>query len=260
MTRAHGNYRIGTSGYVYKHWRGDFYPKILRQKDWFEHYAGHFDSVEINNSFYRLPPPEIFAQWRERAPKGFLYAIKYSRFGTHMKRLLDPEQHMARFLMSALELRRALGPVLVQLPPNWGADAERLNRFLAVAPKKLRWAIEFRDASWLCKPVYEVLERHNAALVIHDLLPKHPEVRTADWCYRRYHGQNYDGCYTPQYLAAHARRIAEDLDAGRDVYAYFNNDLGGHAVRNALDLRRYLDARVSTENGPRQMASIHRGQ
>lgn len=246
MPHAHGSYRIGTSGYVYNHWRGDFYPKKMTQKDWFEHYAAHFATVEINNSFYRSPSPDTFAQWRARAPKGFVYAVKYSRFGSHMKRLLDPEQHMARFLVSALELRETLGPVLVQLPPNWGADPERLDAFLRVAPKKLRWALEFRDASWLYEAVYAVLRRHNAALVIHDLLPDHPEVRTADWCYRRYHGQNYGGSYTPQYLGAHARMMAADLDAGRDVYAYFNNDVGGHAVRNALALRRYLDARVVT--------------
>ena len=245
MKHARSNYRIGTSGYVYGHWRGSFYPQEMPQKDWFGHYAARFDTVEINNSFYRLPPPETFAQWRERAPKGFLYAVKYSRFGSHMKRLLDPEQHMARFLASALELRETLGPVLVQLPPNWRADPERLDAFLGVAPKKLRWAIEFRDASWLCGPVYAVLRRHNAALVIHDLLPHHPELRTADWSYRRYHGQNYSGSYTPQFLSAQARLIADDLEAGRDVFVYFNNDLGGHAIRNALALRRYLDARVA---------------
>lgn len=245
MTRVHGEFRVGTSGYVYAHWRGDFYPQDMAQKNWFDHYAAHFDTVEINNSFYRLPSPETFAQWRDRAPAGFLYAVKYSRFGSHMKRLLEPEQHMARFLMSALELQHTLGPVLVQLPPQWSSDPERLDAFLQVAPKKLRWAIEFRDSSWLCDEVYDVLQRHNAALVIHDLLPKHPEVQTADWAYRRYHGQNYSGCYTSQCLGAQARMLALDLAAGRDVYVYFNNDLGGHAVRNALALRRYLEARVA---------------
>jgi uncharacterized protein YecE (DUF72 family) len=235
-----GELRIGTSGYEYRHWRGDFYPRKLPHRQWFEHYAERFDSVEINNTFYRLPAPEVFDGWRERAPPGFCFALKYSRYATHMKRLRDPEEALARFLEAAERLRGRLGPILVQLPPHWRADPERLDAFLRAAPRRHRFAVEMRDESWLCDEVYDVLRRRGAALVIHDLIERHPSELTAGWTYLRFHGRGYGGSYSQQALSAWARRIRRWLREGRDVYAYFNNDRGGHAPRNASDLRRLV--------------------
>ena len=232
--------RIGTSGYQYKHWKGDFYPKKLPVKDWFEYYARHFNTVEINNTFYRMAQAETFAEWKEAAPKDFCYAIKYSRFGTHLKKLKDPEGHVDYFLERVIHLGDTLGPVLVQLPPNWKRNLERLQKFLEVTPKDLRWAVEVRDPDWLSEEFYEVLRTENAALVIHDMIPHHPRVVTADWTYLRYHGQNYSGSYSEEQLSAIAGDIRDHQEHGRDVFAYFNNDLGGHAVWNAIALKKML--------------------
>ena len=137
-------------------------------------------------------------------------------------------------------MQRSLGPVLVQLPPRWRVNPERLDAFLAQAPKRYRWALEFRDASWLNDAIYALLERHQAALCQHDMIAGHPRRVTADWVYLRYHGDHYSGSYSHQFLAAQARRIADYLAEGLDVYAYFNNDAQGYAVENALALKRYL--------------------
>ena len=235
---------IGTSGYQYDDWRGRFYPGHLPKKQWFAHYAQHFDTVEINNTFYHLPGASTFDEWRAAAPPGFRYALKYSRYGTHLKRLKEPEGHIARFMEVAQRLGPLLGPILVQLPPRFNADPARLDAFLRAAPRNRQWVLEFRDPSWLCEEVYTVLERHRAALCIHDLLADHPRRITAGFTYLRFHGQAYGGSYSSQFLTAEARRIRGYLAAGLEVYAYFNNDIGGHAVHNALDLERYLDYKV----------------
>ena len=235
-----GSVRIGTSGYQYDHWKGVFYPERLAKKRWLEYYAARFDTVEVNNTFYNLPGAEVFDAWREAAPEGFCYSLKYSRYGSHMKRLKDPDEPLERFLERAERLGDALGPILVQLPPNWNVDVERLAVFLEAAPRRHRWTVEVRDPSWLCEEVYGVLEAHDAALTVHDMIPDHPRRVTADWTYLRFHGDHYSGSYSHQYLTAVARRIRRHLADGVDVYAYFNNDEAGNAVRNALDLRRYL--------------------
>jgi uncharacterized protein YecE (DUF72 family) len=235
-----GRCHIGTSGWQYASWRGAFYPEDLPQRDWLACYAARFDTVEVNNSFYRLPSAEVFEAWRERAGPGFCFAVKFSRYGSHLKRLRDPEGPVERFLERARRLGPRLGPVLVQLPPRWPVDVERLARFLEVVPRPPRWCIEFRDPSWLCEPVYALLRRQGAALCIHDLIERHPREVTADFVYLRFHGDHYGGSYSPQQLSAEARRIAAHLRRGLDVHAYFNNDADGHAVANALDLRRYV--------------------
>lgn len=241
MTEPCGRLRAGTSGYQYRHWRGRFYPLALRQKDWFGYYAERFDTVEINNTFYRLPEPATFGQWRERAPAGFQYALKFSRYGSHIKRLKDPQQSLEPFLNGAERLGNHLGPILVQLPPRWKASPERLDHFLAQAPGAYRWAVELRDPDWFRDDVYAVLRRHGAALCLHDMIPGHPRVLTADWTYLRFHGHEYGGSYSPQYLTGQAREIHGMLDQGLDVYAFFNNDEDAHAVFNALDLKRLVD-------------------
>jgi uncharacterized protein YecE (DUF72 family) len=238
--RRRGRLRVGTSGYQYDHWRGLFYPAGLAKKRWFAHYAGHFDTVEINNTFYRLPAAATFDAWREAAPKGFCYALKFSRWGTHLKRLTDAKATIDLFLERAERLGNSLGPILVQLPPRWRANPERLDEFLAHAPKRHRWAVEFRDPSWLCAEVYAVLRRRRAALCFHDRLADHPRAVTADWVYQRFHGVEYGGDYGRRTLRAEAEQMRGWLADGLDVYAYFNNDVGGFAVPNARDLRRLV--------------------
>jgi uncharacterized protein YecE (DUF72 family) len=235
-----GQVRIGTSGYQYKHWKGLFYPSDLPQKQWFAFYARHFDTVEINNTFYGLPAADTFAAWRRQAPPGFLYALKFSRYGSHLKRLKDARATITTFLGRARRLKKFLGPILVQLPPNFRADPERLAGFLKAAPRSIRWAVEFRDVSWLNEEVFSLLQKHNAALCIHDMIKDHPRRITADWTYLRFHGQRYSGSYTPEQLRAEAQWIKQQLADGKDLYAYFNNDAQGHAVTNAADLRRYV--------------------
>jgi uncharacterized protein YecE (DUF72 family) len=241
--RPAGRLRLGTSGYQYRHWRGVFYPRELPVSQWLSFYAQHFDAVEINNTFYGLPAPASFAHWREQTPEGFCFALKFSRYGSHMKRLKAPRSTLRPFLARARRLGPKLGPVLVQLPPRWRADPARLDAFLAATPRGLRFAVEFRDASWLCDEVFAVLERRRAALCIHDLLEGHPRELTAGWTYLRFHGPPAGGGYPPQTRAAWARRIRAWLRRGVDVHAYFNNDVGGHAVADARALRRALRRR-----------------
>lgn len=233
-------FRLGTSGYQYNHWRGRFYPEGQPKRKWFELYTGEFNSVEINKTFYNLPKAETVDDWRERAPHDFLFALKYSQFGTHMKRLKDPASHVGVFMERAERLGEKLGPILVQLPPHFKANPERLDAFLEAVPDDQRWTLEFRDEDWFRDEVYEVLRRHNAALCLHDMMPGNPEVVTADWVYLRYHAAQHEGDYPHQALSASAERIRQWLNDGLDVYAYFNNDVGGHAVHNAQDLRRYV--------------------
>jgi uncharacterized protein YecE (DUF72 family) len=160
---------IGCSGWQYRHWRGDFYPAELPQSLWLEYYAERFDTVEINNTFYRLPEAPTFAAWGRRAPRGFVYAVKASRFLTHMKKLKDPEEPLQRFFTRARRLEHAFGPVLYQLPPNMHVNLERLSTFLQALPRTRRHAIEFRDPSWYVDEVFAELERHKVALCLHDM-------------------------------------------------------------------------------------------
>jgi uncharacterized protein YecE (DUF72 family) len=240
MSGYQGALRIGTSGYHYDHWRGVFYPEDLPKDEWFAYYARQFDTVEINNTFYRLPEAATFDAWRRQAPKGFCYALKFSRYGSHIVRLKKPRDTIGRFLERADRLGDFLGPMLVQLPPNWKADPERLDAFLNAASKDHRWAVEFRDPRWLCEEVFTILASHNAALCIHDMIDDHPRRITADWVYLRFHGDHYSGCYTSQALKVQAKWIKQQLGDGKDIFAYFNNDAEGYAVRNAAELKRYV--------------------
>jgi uncharacterized protein YecE (DUF72 family) len=239
MSRKAGRLRIGASGYEYAHWRGAFYPPDLPKKRWFTYYAQRFDTVEINYTFYRLPPAHTFDAWRDQAPEGFSYALKFSRYATHLKHLKEPDELIKRFLERASRLGEVLGPILVQLPPHWHADTERLTTFLQAAPRGYRWAVEFRDPDWFCDEVFDILRAHGAALCIHDLLANHPQHLTTDWGYWRFHGRSYGGTYAQEALQAQARTLKQYLNDGLDVFVYFNNDAQGYAVQNAADLRRY---------------------
>ncbi|MFP4515631.1 MAG: DUF72 domain-containing protein [Desulfovibrionales bacterium] len=233
---------IGTSGYQYDHWKKIFYPDGLPKARWFEFYMSRFATVEINATFYHLPKKKTFEQWLENAPEWFVYTLKYSRYGTHVKKLKDSPETLSRFLENADPLRPRLGSVLVQLPPRWNKNADRLAAFFKAAPPDIRWAVEFRNESWLSEDIFSILEQNNAALVVHDHIKPHPERVTADWTYLRFHGGTVgSGGYSPKKLRSVADTIADHLDAGRDVYAYFNNDWDGHALYNARDLIGLLE-------------------
>lgn len=241
----YGTSHIGCSGWVYRDWRGPVYPPELPQRAWFGHYATLFNTVEINATFYRLPAVHTVEGWAAQAPPGFEYAVKVGQFGSHRMKLLDPTGWLGNHLDRVRRLGPSLGPNLVQLPPRWKRNLERLDAFLTVAPRDVRWAIEIRDPSWFHDDVFALLERHGAALCLHDMVAAHPWILTTSWTYVRFHGpialtNKYQGRYGPRRLAPTARRLQAWLEAGVDVYAYFNNDYDGHAIADAQSLRETL--------------------
>lgn len=231
--------RVGCSGWQYRHWRGEFYPDVVPASRWLEYYASHFDTVEINNSFYRLPTAATFATWRERVPPGFVYAVKASRYITHLKKLKDPEDPLERLFSRAVKLRRTLGPVLYQLPPSWPLNLGRLRKFLAALPKRRRHAVEFRDPSWYVEEVFESLREHRVALCLHDMADSSTGLKmVGPFVYARFHGPSkYRGAYDEERLRECAAWCAARLCEGIRIYAYFNNDIGGHAPRDATRFR-----------------------
>lgn len=237
------------------------YPDDLPQRRWFEHYQTLFDTVELNSTFYRLPSTAAVERWAAAAGEGFLYAVKLGAFGSHRMKLADSASWLPNHLDRVERLGVHLGPNLVQLPPRWKRDAGRLDEFLTTAPGTIRWAVELREPSWLHDDVFDTLRRHQAALCIHDLLADHPFVLTTDWTYVRFHGPDalnrpYHGAYGSQRLHAWAERLAPLIDRGTDVYAYFNNDWYGHAVRDAQELRRELQAPTTRSRRPRRPGPV----
>jgi uncharacterized protein YecE (DUF72 family) len=247
--------RIGTSGWHYQHWREFFYPpgeapSLIR-------YAEHFDTVEINNSFYRLPSDETFQAWRERSPPGFLFAVKASRFITHMKKLTDPEGSFEKFFSAVAHLGPKLGPILFQLPPKWRCNLERLEGFLqTIAPKRLRCAFEFRNETWFGPEVEDLLRRHNAAFCIYDIAQRRsPLPATAEFVYIRLHGPEaaaYAGSYSDDVLSEWAGRIEGWRAEGRDVFCYFDNDQKAYAAGDALRLKAMIEQRRSGARSPQR--------
>ena len=237
--------RIGTSGWHYKHWLGVFYPEGTRPSEMFQVYARHFDTVEINNSFYRLPTATTFDNWRESSPRNFCYAVKASRFITHMKKLKDPQSSSAKFFLVADRLNQKLGPILFQLPPRWKVNVERLNEFLRTLPGEHQYALEVRDDTWLIPDVYDALRQYNVAFCIHDFADmKVPKEITANFTYLRFHGPTsakYWGSYSDRELRKWADWIKQQGRELPSVYAYFNNDPEGAAVRNALTLKQLVN-------------------
>ncbi len=230
---------IGTSGWHYKHWVGPFYPEGTPARGFLAHYVQHFATVEINNTFYRLPKPETMAAWRDEVPKDFRFACKASRYITHMKKLKDPAASSARFFEVIAALGHKLGPILFQLPPRWRVDVGRLRAFLETLPPGHRAAFEFRDETWFTDEVLAALSDHDVAFCIYDLAGRcSPLEVTGDFVYLRLHGPGaaYSGSYDERTLAAWAKRIAAWQDQGRSVFTYFDNDEAGYAVRDALRL------------------------
>ncbi|HVM09064.1 MAG TPA: DUF72 domain-containing protein [Acidimicrobiales bacterium] len=237
---------IGTSGWQYKDWRGRFYPPKLPQVQWLEHYVRRFDTVEVNNTFYRLPKPETFASWRNRVPLSFVMTVKVNRFITHIKQLKDPEEPVRRFLDAAAPLGPRTGPMLIQLPPRLAVNPDRLRDTLDHFPRSLRLAVEFRHQSWFTDEVAAILCDRNAALVLTDRNERllEPEWRTADWGYVRFHEGTEPPWphYSEAALAEWAERIVRLWpDDGADVFAYFNNDPGCWAVADAVTFAGCLD-------------------
>jgi uncharacterized protein YecE (DUF72 family) len=235
--------RIGTSGWHYKHWVGSFYPPKTSASKMLGLYIQCFDTVELNNSFYRLPPEKGLANWRDSTPPDFRFAVKGSRFITHMKKLKDPEVALERFFERADILNGKLGTVLWQLPPQWELNLERFEHFLEAIPKHYRHAFEFRNATWHTPEVYRLPTRHGAAFCPFDLDGYQSPVEvTTDFAYIRLHGPGakYQGSYSDETLAGWTNRIKQWIGELRAVYVYFDNDQAGFAPHNALRLREML--------------------
>ena len=269
---------IGTSGWVYSDWQGKFYPDDLPQRKWLEFYGQQFKTVEVNSTFYHSMRTVTFENWAKSVPERFTFALKGSRFITHIKRLKPDPASIEKFIESSISLGDKLGPILWQLPPRFKADKERLERFLQTAShlrgessshlgggQKLRYAFEFRDPSWFDETIYQVLRKYNAAVVIAESGGYWPssasssaeatddkeapegkpseEVITADFTYIRFHGEggSYATSYTDQELTVWAKKIKKWQEMGIDVYAYFNNDVNAFAVDNAKTLSNLIE-------------------
>ena len=235
--------RVGCSGWVYRHWKDDFYAGIP-QRLWFQHYASRFDTVEINASFYRVPAPAMWEAWKAKAPSGFRYAIKANRFITHLKKLAGVEDASAQFLDLARALGPHLGPILYQLPPNMKRNPDRLDAFLALLPSDMEHVVEFRSADWYEAKILALLAHRGVGFVAHDLAglatPRWASGRTA---YVRFHGTGgkYVGRYGHEQMLDWARWLIEQRALGRSAWAFFNNDIHGHALHDAAALRLALE-------------------
>lgn len=244
MTRASECIRIGTSGWSYEHWRGPFYPHDLPRDKWLPFYASRLMSVELNNSFYRLPNPRTLRRWHDEVPPGFRFAVKASRYITHMKKLHDTAASAKQFLARISVLGEKLAPVLFQLPPRWHSDPPRLAAFLRTLSREFTYAFEFRDPSWFNEEIYALLRTRNAALSIYDLNGfLSPKCLTADFAYVRLHGPDgpYCGSYDDHALVGWAAEFSRWSRRGRSVYCFFDNDERGFAANNAVRLRGMVE-------------------
>jgi uncharacterized protein YecE (DUF72 family) len=235
-------FRVGCSGWSYKHWAADFYPRGLKSGDWFPYYASRFDTVELNTTFYRLPSQNAVRRWHELAPPGFVFAAKLSRLITHYHRLADSDSTLRRFLERIEPLDKHLGPLLVQLPPDFEIDLMRLDAFLKLLPADKRWVFEFRHRSWWTGPTYELLREREASFCIYDRGEEAtPAVATSPLVYMRFHGPDGAGSgYSDRALSSWAERLRE-LSGVSEAYVYFNNDIGGHAPRDARRFREIVE-------------------
>jgi uncharacterized protein YecE (DUF72 family) len=236
-------YYVGCSGWHYDHWRGLYYPEGLAKSKWLQFYARQFATVELNNSFYRLPSEKAFTTWRESSPDNFVFAVKVSRYITHIKRLKNLDSAVENFLSRACFLENKLGPLLYQLPPNMRRNDEVLENFLSSLPQEYQHVVEFRHESWLDDSVFHILQRYSAGLCVFDMPGfSCPLVATADFAYIRFHGSEsmYSSCYSDEELYQWAERIARLGENVKVVYIYFNNDAEAFAVKNALTLIDYL--------------------
>jgi uncharacterized protein YecE (DUF72 family) len=240
VSNAPGRIRIGCSGWVYKHWRGILYPEGLAQTRWFDRYAEEFDTVEINNSFYRLPPPATFEKWRKQAPPGFYYAVKANRYLTQAKKLNECEEPLERMMSSVRSLGDRLGPMLYQLPPKMKINLERLESFLRILPTDVTSVFEFRNRSWYMPETYALLDRYGASICVHDMPGSASErIAVGPIAYVRFHGGEgkYWGRYSDEGLLGWTDWILDQSRQGRSGWCYFNNDIHGHAIHDARALQ-----------------------
>jgi uncharacterized protein YecE (DUF72 family) len=241
-------YYIGTSGWHYDHWKGLFYPEEFSSKRWLEYYNTQFNTVEINNSFYRLPAENAFKQWHDETSADFKFALKASRVITHIKRLKDCDRYLENLLIRAKLLKDKLAVLLFQLPPQMKVNIGRLDSFLGTLPPGLRTAFEFRNQSWMDKSVYAILEKHNAGFCVYDL-PGYasPAIGTADFTYVRFHGNRdlYYSSYSDSELQDRALEIQKLAANLKQCFIYFNNDAGASATANASTLRTFLENSIN---------------
>ncbi|MBN2397463.1 MAG: DUF72 domain-containing protein [Deltaproteobacteria bacterium] len=241
-----GKIHIGTSGWHYNHWRGPFYPDAIASGDMLPYYAGKFHTVEINSSFYRLPKKSTLEMWKQAVPPDFVFAVKGSRYITHMKKLKDPSTGVPPLLDAVSVLGKQAGPLLFQLPPHWHSNPERLDTFLQFLPGDLRYAFEFRDPSWFSDEIYQILANRGAAFCIYHLAGYlSPKEVTADFVYVRLHGPGgaYQGRYDEAALSGWVGTFSTWQDQGKEIFCYCDNDEAGHAARDALRLKEKLSIR-----------------
>jgi uncharacterized protein YecE (DUF72 family) len=247
VSKSQSQIRVGTSGWHYDHWAGRFYPTELKKGDWLSFYMRHFDTVEINNTFYHLPKETSIERWHRQAPKSFIYTVKANRYITHIKRLKDTREEVKRFFERIKPLGANLGPVLYQLPPGLHKDTKLLADFISLLPKKRSGVFEFRNDTWYCDEVYELLDEHGLGFCAHDMPGKpSPKIITGELVYVRFHGTTgrYSGNYPAKALKTWAKWIIENAKpSSRQVYAYFNNDYNAYAVNNARELCEMLVSR-----------------
>jgi uncharacterized protein YecE (DUF72 family) len=236
------HFYTGTSGWHYKHWQGTFYPAHVKSTGQFQYYLQFFSTVEINNSFYRLPSKETFINWRKSAPDHFLFSVKASRYITHMKKLKEPKASLHEFMEHAFALKEKLGPVLFQLPPGWKINADRLREFLLCLPSSGRYVFEFRNSTWNHPEIVALLKKHNCAFCIYELEGYvTPFEITADFVYIRLHGPGgkYQGNYSEASLKQWSHYCKNWLKT-KDVFVYFDNDEAGYAAFNAKRLQELV--------------------
>lgn len=249
MKADRGRFFLGTSGYSYPHWSGGvFYPSGIPQKKWLEYYSEHFNSVELNVTFYRLPLKKTFENWYTRTPEDFTFVVKGSKYITHTKLLIDCKEPLERFFEHSERLGKKLGAVLWQLRPKQSMNCDRLQEFCYLLTQfpvtnTVRHVFEFRHMTWFCEKTYELLKKYGFGLCIahSDRWPVREEV-TADFVYLRFHGGTslYSSCYTDEELRDWAHKTKEWLSEGKDVYAYFNNDALGYAIKNSYTFREMV--------------------
>ncbi|MEW5802573.1 MAG: DUF72 domain-containing protein [bacterium] len=240
MGRSKG-VRVGCSGWNYPHWRGLFYPEEVQKTHWFDFYQASFNTVEINNTFYKLPEEQVFRQWERQARDGFIYAVKANRYLTHLKKLHDAKDSLEKFIVRVRLLGQKLGPLLYQLPPHWTKNYRRLESFLDLLPTDLIHVFEFRDQSWMEDDILNLLDQHGCSFCIHDMPGLIcPRQSVGPVTYLRFHGTQgkYQGRYSQAALQDWAAWIRKQSG---NVYAYFNNDAMAHAVYDAGQLKNSLE-------------------
>jgi uncharacterized protein YecE (DUF72 family) len=232
---------IGTSGWSYDHWKGPFYQDNTAGEDMLAFYAENFRTVEVNNTFYRLPSTDTLKKWKDTVPDDFLFSVKASRYITHRKKLKDPAESIEKFFEQIEVLDDKLGPILFQLPPRWHKNKDRLSEFIDALPSEYRYVFEFRDPTWFSNDIIDLLSQTNCAFCIYDLEGEQtPEHVTTDFIYIRLHGPGakYQGSYSKDLLEKWSNKFDRWTGEDKEIFCYFNNDYEGHAPNNANILQK----------------------